>query len=93
MALCVDAGAADAAAAGGQLESAGPRAFGHVVARLGQAHRRDGTEEYRCLVLEGGRLGGMLEGVDGTASPEDMTTAASRSGRPTLSLRCKQTRG
>ena len=93
MALGVDAGAAYAASAGGPLGSAGPRAFGHVVARLGHAQRRDGTDEYGCLVLEEGRLGGMREGVDGTASPEDMTTAASRSGRPTLSLRCKQTRG
>jgi hypothetical protein len=57
--------------------------------------RKDETApmDYRCLVLEEGRLGGMLEGVDGTASPEEMTTAASRSGRPTLSLRCKQTSG
>src|SRR5713226_133999 len=75
------------------MGAAGSRAFGHLVARLGHAQRRDGTDDYRCLVLEGGRLGDMLEGVDGTASPEEITTAASRSGRPTLSLRCKQTRG
>ncbi len=93
IALCVDAGAAYAASAGGQLGAAGSRACGHVVARLGHAQRRAGTDDYRGLVLEGGRLGGMLEGVDGTASPEEITTAASRSARRTLSLRCKPTRG
>ena len=59
----------------------------------GHAQRRDSPDDYRGLVLEGGRLGGMLEGVDGTASPEDITTAASRSARRTLSLQCKPTRG
>src|SRR5262249_37538520 len=93
IALCVDAGAAYAASAGGQLGAAGPRACGHVVARLGHAQRGAGTDDYRCLVLEGGCLGGMLEGVDGTASPEEMTTAAFRSARHTLSLRYKPTRG
>src|SRR3989442_14090120 len=93
MALCVDAGAAHAASAGGQLGLAGSRACRHLVARLGHAQRRAGTDDYRRLVLEGGRLGGMPEGVGGTASPEDITTAASRGDRHTLSLRCKQTRG
>src|SRR5262245_23531451 len=92
IALCVDAGAAHAASAGGPLGSAGSRACGHLVAHLGHAQRRAGTEDYRCLVLEGGRLGGMPEGGDGTASPKDITTAASRSARPTLSLRCQPTR-
>src|SRR5262249_9331686 len=93
IALCVDAGAAHAASTRGQLGAAGSRAGRHVVAPLGHAQRRAGTEDYRCLVLEGGRLGGMLEDVDGTASPEAITTAASRSARPTLSLRCQPTRG
>src|SRR2546422_1426702 len=75
------------------MGAAGSRAFGHLVARLGHAQRRDGTDDYRCLVLEGGRLGGMPEGVGGTASPEEITTASSRGDRHTLSLRCKQTRG
>src|SRR5438128_11036361 len=35
----------------------------------------------------------MPEGVGGTASPEEITTAASRGDRHTLSPRCKQTRG
>src|SRR5215510_13751127 len=89
----LDAGAAYAAAAGGPLGVAGPRAGGHVVARLGHAQRRDSPEDYRGLVLAGGCLGGLLEGVNGTASPEDLTTAASRSARRTLSLQCKPTRG
>jgi hypothetical protein len=93
MALCVDAGAAYAAAAGGQLGLAGSRACRHVGAPLGHAQSRAGTEDYRRLVLEGGRLGGRLEDVDGTASPEAIPTAASRSARPTLSLRCQPTRG
>jgi hypothetical protein len=93
MALCVDAGAAYAAAVGGQLGAAGSRASGHGVASLGHAQRRAGTEDYRCLVLERGRLGGMHEGVDGTTSPEAITTVASRSARRTLSLQCQPTRG
>ena len=93
IALCVDAGAAHAASARGQLGAAGSRACRHVVARLGHAQRRDSTDDYRCLILEGGRLGGMPEGVGGTASPEDITTAASRGARCPLSLRCEQTRG
>src|SRR5713226_8901329 len=35
----------------------------------------------------------MPEGVGGTASPEEITTASSRGGRHTLSLRCEHTRG
>src|SRR5262245_32839353 len=93
IALCLDAGAAYAASAGRPLGAAGPRACGHVVARLGHAQRRDSPEDYRGLVLEGGCLGGLLEGVNGTAAPEDLTTAASRSARRTLSLQCKPTRG
>src|SRR5262249_43628114 len=93
IALCVDAGAAHAASVRGQLGSTGSRACGHVVARLGHAQRRAGTEDYRRLVLAGGRLGGLFEGVDGTASPEEIATAASRSARRTVSLRCKPTRG
>src|SRR4029450_13035332 len=93
IALCVDAGAAHAASAGGQLGSAGSRAGGHLVAPLGHAQRRASTDDYRRLVLEGGRLGGMPEGVGGTTSPEEITTAASRSDRHTLSPRGKQTRG
>src|SRR5262245_26827615 len=93
IALCVDAGAAHAASTRGQLGAVGSRACRHVVARLGHAQRRAGTEDYRRLVLEGGRLGGMPEGVGGTASPEDITTAAPRGARHTLSPRCKQTRG
>src|SRR5438128_12700926 len=50
----------------------------HVVARLGHAQRRDGTDGYRSLILEEGRLGSMSEGVGGTASPEEITTASSR---------------
>ena len=92
LARCVDAGAAYAASGGRQLGAAGSRACGHVVAHLGQAPRRTGTDHDRRLVLEGGHLGGMLEGVDGTAAPEDITTAASHSARHTLSLRCKPTR-
>src|SRR5215470_18381293 len=90
--LCVDAGAAYAASARGPLGATGSRACGHVVARLGHAQRRAGPEDYRCLVLEGGRLGGMRAGGEGTASPEDITTAASRRARHTVSLRCKPTR-
>ena len=78
LALCVDAGATHAAAVGGQLGPAGSRAYRHVVARLGHAQRRAGTDDYRCLLLEGGCLGSMPEGIGGTASPEAMTTAASR---------------
>ena len=89
IALCVDAGAAHAASAGGQLGAAGSRACGHLVARLGHAQRRAGTDDYRRLVLEGGRLGGMLEGVGGTASPEEITTAASRR-RSTYSIAAMQ---
>ena len=63
---------------GGQLGPAGSRAYRHVVARLGHAQRRAGTDDYRCLILEGGRLGSMPEGIDGTASPEEITTASSR---------------
>jgi hypothetical protein len=65
----------------------------HVVARLGHAQRRDGTDDYRCFILEGGRLGSMPEGVGGTASPEDLTTASSRGARCPLSLRGEQTSG
>jgi hypothetical protein len=72
---------------------AGSGAFGSVVARLGHAQRRESTEDDRRFVLEGGRLGGMPEGLGGTASPEEMTTAAFRGNRRTLSLRCKSTRG
>jgi hypothetical protein len=93
IALGVDAGAAHAAAARGQLGMAASRACMHLVARLGHAQRRDRTDDDRCLVLAAGRLGRMLESVSRTASPEAMTTAASRSGRRTLSLRCKRTRG
>src|SRR4029453_18354407 len=93
IALCVDAGAAPAASARGQLGAAGSRACKHVVARLGHAQRRAGTDDYRCFILEGGRLGSMPEGVGGTASPEDLTTASSRGARCPLSLRGEQTRG
>src|SRR4029450_5596948 len=55
--------------------------------------RRAGTDDYRCFILEGGRLGSMPEGVGGTASPEDLTTASSRGARCPLSLRGEQTRG
>src|SRR6266516_7169669 len=75
------------------MGAAGSRAFRHLVARLGHAQRRDGTDDYRCLILEGGRLGGMPEGVGGTASPKDITTASSRGACCTLSLRGEQTRG
>src|SRR4029453_12169498 len=95
IALCVDAGAAHAASVGGQLGSAGSRACGHLVAPLGHAQRRAGTDDYRYHVLAGGCLGGMLEGVAGTAAPEKMTIATSHSDRHTLSLRslrCKPTR-
>src|SRR4029434_385267 len=77
IALCVDAGAAAAASTRGQLGAAGSRAGRHVVACLGHAQRRDSTNDYRRFILEGGRLGSMPEGVGGTASPEDITTAAS----------------
>src|SRR5215813_3500528 len=62
-----------------QLGAVGSRAYRHVVASLGHAQRRAGTDDYRRLVLEGGRLGGLPEGVEGTTAPEEMTTAASRS--------------
>jgi hypothetical protein len=78
MALCVEAGAAHAPSVGGQLGTAGSRTSGHLVARLGHAQRRAGTEDYRRLVLEGRRLGGLPEGVGGTATPKEMTTAACR---------------
>jgi hypothetical protein len=93
MALGVDAGAAQAASVRGQLGSPGSRACGPVVARLGHAQRRAGTEDDRRLVLAGGRWGGLFAGVDGTASPEDMPPAAGRSARRPVSLRCKPTRG
>ena len=51
--------------------------FGILVARLGHAQRRAGPI-ITALVLEGGRLGGMPEGVSGTASPEEITRAAFR---------------
>ena len=47
---------------------------GTMVARLGHAQRRDRTDDYRCLILEGRRLGSMPEGVGGTAAPQDITT-------------------
>ena len=46
------------------------RACGHLVARLGHAQRRDGPADYRRIILAGGRLGGMPQGVGGTAAPE-----------------------
>ena len=61
---------------------------GHVVARLGHAQRRDSPDDYWGLVLKEGRLGGMLEGVNGTASPEDITTAALQ--RSTYSIAAMQ---
>ena len=76
--LCVDAGAAHAASTRGQLGAAGSPACRHVVACLGHAQRRDRTDDYRCLILEGRRLGSLPEGVGGTAAPQDITTAASR---------------
>ena len=63
---------------GDQLGAAGSRACRHVVARLGHAQRRDSTDDSRRLILAGGRLGSLPEGVGGTASPQDITTAASR---------------
>ena len=66
-----------AASTRGQLGAAGSPACRHVVAGLGHAQRRERTEDYRCLILEGRRLGSLPEGVGGTAAPEDMTTAAS----------------
>ena len=92
IALGVDAGAAPAASTRRPLGAAGLRTYRHVVARLGHAQRRDSTADYWCLMLEGGRLGSLSEGVGGTASPEDITTAASRSARCPLSLRREPTR-
>ena len=93
MALGVEAGATPAASTRGQLGAAGSRPCRPVVARLGPAQRRHSTADYRCLILAGGRLGRLSAGVGGTASPEDMTTAASRSARCPLSLRGEPTRG
>src|SRR6516164_9658965 len=64
-----------------------------MVAHLGDAARGDGTEDYGCLILEGGRLGSLPEGVGGTASSEAIATAASRGACCPLSLRGEQTRG
>src|SRR5215510_8427056 len=64
-----------------------------MVAHLGEAARGDGTEEYGCRIVEGGRLGSLPEGVGGTASSEAMATAASRGACCPLSLRGEQTRG
>jgi hypothetical protein len=54
IALCVDAGAAHAASARGQLGTAESCMGMHLVARLEHAQRRDSTDDDRCLVLAAG---------------------------------------
>ena len=49
IALCVDAGAAHAASVGGQLGATRSRACWHLVAPLGHAQRRAGTDDYRAM--------------------------------------------
>jgi hypothetical protein len=91
--LGLDARAAQAAAARRQLGTTAARACMHLVARLGQAHRRDRPEDSRGLVLAAGRVGRLLARVSRTAAPEERTTASSRSDRHARSLRDKRTRG
>jgi hypothetical protein len=52
----------------------------------GMLKDRIAPNDYRRVVLARGRLGGVPEGVGGTASPEAITTAASRGHRHTLLL-------
>src|SRR5262245_56865584 len=93
MALGVAAGAAQAAAVRGPLGVAASRAGRPLGARWGPAQSRERPHEDRGLVLAAGRLGRRLARVGSTASPEEGTPASSRSGRRTLSLRDKRTRG
>ena len=86
MTLCLEACTAYAAQAGGQLGAVRAGAFGDVVARLGEAQRGDGAEDDGRIVVEGCGLGGRSEGLGGTPSPEDITTAAARGDQRALAL-------
>ena len=93
MALGMAAGATAAAPTRGPRASVGARTPGPVVARVGDAQRRERPHDHRSVVLAGGCRGGRPAGVGRTTAPKDRTTAASRGDRWALSLRCTPTRG
>ena len=54
--------------------------------RVWGMHKDEMAADYRRIILAGGRLGGMPQGVGGTAAPEEITTAAFQGNRPALLL-------
>ena len=85
IALCVDAGAAHAAASWGDSWGRLDRSVRARGGASGVCSRRAGTDDYRRPVLEGGAPGQHAQGVDGTAAPQ--ATSNCRSSRASF-YRC-----